>query len=87
MRDDILLAKKAAWLLLALAAAFQVYDGLSSVAYVFMDVSKVGSGVGRWTVAAAGALQSIVGVAAFVFAARSNLRGATLAVAGCIMLG
>ena len=79
-------AAKAAWPLLVLAAALQAYDGLSSLAYVFMGVSNPSSGLGGGMVAATGSLQSIVAVAAIVLAARRDLRGATLAVAGCIML-
>lgn len=85
--QDRSLVEKTAWTLLVLAAALQAYDGLSSVAYVFMGVSSPGSRLGRWGGSAAGALQAIVAVAAFGLAARRNLRGATLAVAGCMMSG
>ena len=81
------LAAKAAWPLLVLAAALQGYEGLSSVAYVFMGVANPASGLGGWTTATMGGLQSIVAVAAFVLAARRDLRGTTLAVAGSIVLG
>lgn len=81
------LAAKAAWPLLVLTAALQAYLGLSSVAYVFMGVSNPASGLGGWTAATAGGFQSVAAVVAFVLAARRDLRGATLAVAGSMMLG
>ena len=80
------MAAKAAWPLLLLTAALQAYDGLSSLAYLFMGVSSPRSGLGGWTVAATAALQSIAAVLACVMAARRDLRGATLAVAGCTKL-
>lgn len=80
-------AATAAWILLVLSALLHVYDGLTSVAYVFMGISKAGSGIGGWTEVAMGLLQAIVALAVFVFAARGDLRGATLTVAGCIVLG
>jgi len=80
-------AEKAVWPLLFLTAALQAYLGLSLVAYVFMGVSNPASGLGGWTVATTGGLQSVAAVAAVVLAARRNLRGATLAVAASIMLG
>jgi hypothetical protein len=79
-------AEKAVWPLLFLTAALQAYLGLSLVAYVFMGVYPA-SELGRWTVATTGGLQSIAAVAAFVLAARRDLRGTTLAVAGSIILG
>ena len=90
-------AEKAAWPLLFLTAAWQAFAGLSSVAYVFMGVSEPASGIGalivaatralQLAVAAAGGLQAVAAAAALVLAARRDLRGATLAVAGSIMLG
>ena len=80
------MAGKAAWPLLLLAAALQAYDGLSSLSYLVMGVSSPRSALGGWTVAAAGAFQSMVAAAAFMLASRRDLRGATLAVAGCMML-
>ena len=85
--QDKSVAAKAVWPLLFLTAGLHAYVGLSSVAYVFMGVSNPASGLGGWTVATTGGLQSVAAVAAFVLAARRDLRGATLAVAGCIMLG
>ncbi|MCV9963140.1 hypothetical protein OIU34_14615 [Pararhizobium sp. BT-229] len=81
------LAAKAAWPLLVLTAALQAYSGLSSVAYLFMGVLNPASGLGGWTAATMGGLQSVAAVVAFVLAARRDLRGATLAVAGSVMLG
>lgn len=80
-------AAKAVWLLLFLTAALHLYLGLSSVAYVFMGVSNPASGMGAWLVAAAGGLQTLAAIAAFVTAARRDLGGATLALAGSTMLG
>jgi hypothetical protein len=79
--------EKAVWPLLFLTAVLHAYIGLSSVAYVFMGVAKPASGPGGWTVAVAGGLQAVAAVAAFVLAVRRDIRGATLAVAGSIMLG
>ena len=81
------LAAKAAWPLLVLTAALQAYSGLSFVAYFFMGVLKPASGLGAWTAAAMGGLQAVAAVVAFVLAARRDLRGTTLAVAGSVMLG
>jgi hypothetical protein len=81
------LAANAAWPLLVLTAVLHVYFGLSAVAYVFMGVPKPASGLGGWTAAAMGGLQSAAAVIAFVLAGRRDLRGATLAVAGGLMLG
>ena len=80
-------AAKAVWPLLFLTAALQAYVGLSSVAYVFMGVSNPASGLGGWTVATTGGLQAVAAIAAFVLAARRDLRGTTLAIAASIMLG
>ena len=94
---DKSLAAKAAWPLLFMTALLQAYFGLSSVAYVFMGVSEPAAGIGalivaaprglQLAVAAAGGLQAVAAAAAFVLASRRDLRGATLAVAGSIMLG
>lgn len=81
------LAAKAAWPLLVLTAALQAYSGLSYVAYVFMGVLNPSSGLGGWTAATMGGLQSVAAAVSFVLAARRDLRGATLAVAGSMMLG
>jgi hypothetical protein len=80
-------AEKAVWPLLFLTTALQAYLGLSLVAYVFMGVSNPASGLGGWTVATTGGLQTIAAIAAFVLAVRGDLRGTTLALAGSIMLG
>ena len=85
--QDKSVAARAVWPLLFLTAALHAYVGLSSVAYVFMGVSNPSSGLGGWTVATTGGLQSATAVTAFVLTARRDLRGATLAVAGSIMLG
>jgi len=78
---------KAAFPLLVLTAALQVYLGLSLVAYGFMGVPNTVSEAVRWTAAAMGGLQSVAAVIAFALAARRDLRGTTLAVAGSLMLG
>lgn len=80
-------AAKAAWPLLVLTAALQAYFGLSSVAYVFMGVPHPVSGLSAWTAAMMGGLQAVAAAVAFVLAARRDLRGVTLAVAGGMMLG
>jgi hypothetical protein len=81
------LAAQAAWPLLVLTAVLQACSGLSSVAYLFMGVLKPASGLGAWTAATMGGLQTVAAVVAFVLAARRDLRGTTLAVAGSMMLG
>lgn len=81
------LAAQAAWPLLVLTAALQAYMGLSSVAYLFMGVLNPASGLGGWTAATMGGLQSVAAIVAFVRAVRRDLRGTTLAVAGSVMLG
>lgn len=86
-QQDKSLAAKAAWPLLVLTAALQAYFGLSSVAYLFIGVSKPASGLGGWLVATTGGLQSVAAISAFFLAGRRDLRGAILAVAGSIMLG
>jgi hypothetical protein len=80
------LAAKVAWPLLVLTAALQVYMGLSAVAYVFMGL-KPASGLGGWTAATMGGLQAVAAVVAFWLAVRRDLRRATLAIAGSVMLG
>ena len=81
------LAAQAAWPLLVLTAVLQAGSGLSSVAYLFMGVLKPASGFGAWTAATLGGTQAVAAVVAFILAVRRDLRGATLAVAGSIMLG
>jgi hypothetical protein len=81
------LAARLAWPLLVLTGVLQVYLGLSAVAYLFLGVPGVAHGPSGWVAAAMGALQTAAAVVAFVFAARGALRGATLAVAGSLMLG
>jgi hypothetical protein len=81
------LAEKAAWPLLVLTAALQVYMGLSAVAYLFMGALTPAFGLGAWTAATMGGLQTVAAVVAFMQAARRDLRGATIAVAGSMVLG
>ena len=81
------LAAKAAFPLLVLTAALQVYLGLSLVAYAFMGVPNPNPGLSGWTAAAMGGLQSVAAVTAFVKAAQRDLRGTTLMVAGSLILG
>lgn len=81
------LAARAAWPLLVLTAALQVYMGLSNVAYFFMGVGYPGSGRSGWIAAGMAGLQAVAAVFAFVLAARRDLRGTTLVVAGSLMLG
>jgi hypothetical protein len=81
------LAAKVAWPLLVLTAALQVYLGLSLMAYAFMGVPNHASWLGGWIAATMGGLQCVAAIIAFRLAARRNLRGATLAVAGSIVLG
>jgi hypothetical protein len=80
-------AERAVWPLLFLTAALHAYLGLSLVAYAFMGVSQPASGLGAWTAATTGGLEAIAALAAFVPAARRDLRGTTLALAGSLMLG
>jgi len=80
-------AETVVWPLLFITAALQAYLGSSLVAYVFMGVSNPASGLGGWTVATTGGLQTIAAIAAFVLAVRRDLRGTTLALAVGIMLG
>lgn len=81
------IATQAAWPLLILTAALQFFSGLSFVAYRFMGLPVVGSGLAGWLAAAMGGFQAAVAAVAFALAVRRDLRGATLAVAGSIMLG
>ena len=81
------MAAKTAWPLLYLTAVLQVYFGLSIVAYVFMGVPNPIAVFGGWIAATFSGLHAVAAVVAFVLAVRRNLRGATLAVAGSIMLG
>lgn len=81
------LAVRAAWPLLVLTAVLQVYLGLSIVAYLFMGVLNSTSQLARWIAASMGGLQSVAAVVAILVAVRRDLRGATLAVAGSVMLG
>lgn len=78
-------AEKAAWPLLFLTAVLHAVLGLSLLAYAFMGVPAA-EPVG-WGAAAAGVLQAIVAVVAFVLAVRQDLRGTTLALAGSTLLG
>jgi len=81
------LSANLAWPLLVLTAGLYVFFGLSDVAYLFLGVPKPASGPGAWIGAAMGGLQAVAGVVAIVLAARSDLRGAILAVVGSMMLG
>jgi hypothetical protein len=77
---------KTAWLLIVLAGVMQAYDGLSSILLPFLGDLPRGIGISGWMVAT-GALQLVVAIVAVTHASRLNLRGATLAVAACILLG
>lgn len=77
----------AAWLLLILSAALMAYFGLSSLLLPFFGAPNLYAGIERWIAPIAGALQLVVAAAAFALAARRDMRGATLAVAACLMLG
>lgn len=78
---------RAARLLLILSAALAAYFGLSSLLLPFFGVPNLYTGVERWIVPVSGALQLMAAAMAFMFIARRDLRGATLAVAACWMLG
>ena len=78
---------RAAWLLLILSAALAVYFGLSSLLLPFFGVPNLYTGIDRWLVPTAGALQLMAAAVAFLLAARRDLRGTTLAVAACLMFG
>ncbi len=81
------LAATAAWPLLVLTAVLHGFFGLSNVAYLFMGVLKPAFGLGAWTAATMGGFQAVAAVVVVVLAARGDLRGAILAVAGSLMLG
>lgn len=74
-------------LLLILSAGLAAYFGLSSLLLPFFGAPDLYTGIERWIVPAAGALQLAAAAVAFMFIARRDLRGATLAVAACWMLG
>ncbi|CAN7161058.1 hypothetical protein LJR090_000302 [Bosea sp. LjRoot90] len=78
---------RAAWLLLILSAALAAYFGLSSLLLPLLGAPNLYTGVDRWIVPATGALQLTAAAVAFRLAARRDLRGTTLAVAMCLMLG
>lgn len=78
---------RAAWPLLILSAALAAYFGLSSLLLPFFEAPNLYTGIERWIVPAAGALQLMAAAVAFVLIGRRDLRGATLAVAACWMLG
>lgn len=78
---------KAARPLLILSAVLAAYFGLSSLLLPFFGAPNLYAGIERWIVAASGAFQLIAAAVALVLAARRDLRGATLAVAACWMLG
>jgi hypothetical protein len=78
---------RAARPLLILSAVLAAYFGLSSLLLPFFGAPNLYVGIERWIVPAAGALQLAAAAVAFVLAVRRELRGATLAVAACWMLG
>lgn len=78
---------RAPWLLLILSAGLAAYFGLSSLLLPFFGAPDLYTGIERWIVPAAGALQLAAAAVASMFIARRDLRGATLAVAACWMLG
>jgi len=78
---------RAAWLLLILSAGLSAYFGLSSLLLPFFGAPNLDTGIERWIVPAAGAFQLAAAAVAFVLVGRRELRGATLAVAACWMLG
>ncbi len=78
---------RAPWLLIILSAALAVYFGLSSLLLPFFGAPNLHAGIERWLMPATGALQLMAAAMAFRFAARRDLRGATLALAMCLMLG
>lgn len=85
--DGSSLFGKAARPLLILSAVLAAYFGLSSLLLPFVGVPNLYTGIERWTVPAAGALQLLASAAAFALAVRRDLRGATLAMALCLLLG
>lgn len=78
---------RAARPLLILSAVLAAYFGLSSLLLPFFGAPNLYTGIERWIVPAAGALQLAAAAVAFVLAVQRGLRGATLAVAACWMLG
>ena len=78
---------RAARPLLILSAVLAAYFGLSSLLLPFFGAPNLYVGIERWIVPAAGALQLAAAAVALVLAVRRELRGATLAVAACWMLG
>lgn len=78
---------RAARLLLILSAVLAAYFGLSSLLLPFFGAPNLYTGIERWIVPATGALQLMAAALAFMLAVRRDLRGATLAVAACWMLG
>lgn len=78
---------RAAWLLIILSAALAVYFGLSSLLLPFLGAPNLHTGIDRWLIPVTGALQLMAAALAFRFAARRDLRGATLALAICLLLG
>lgn len=78
---------RAARPLLILSAVLAAYFGLSALLLPFFGVPNLYTGIERWIVPAAGAFQLAAAAVAFVLAMRRELRGATLAVAACWMLG
>jgi hypothetical protein len=78
---------RAARPLLILSAVLAAYFGLSSLLLPFFGGANLYTGIERWIVPAAGALQLAAAALAFVLAVRRELRGATLAVAACWILG
>ncbi|MCP4561660.1 MAG: hypothetical protein GY873_29940 [Bosea sp.] len=81
--DGSSLLSRAAWLLLILSAALAAYFGLSSLLLPFLGEPNLYAGIERWIVLASGALQLM----ALMLAVQRDLRGATLSVAACWMLG
>lgn len=73
--------------LLILSAVLAAYFGLSALLLPFFGAPNLYTGIERWIVPAAGALQLMAAAMAFMFIAWRDLRGATLAVAACWMLG
>lgn len=78
---------RAARPLLILSAVLAAYFGLSSLLLPFFGAPNLYVGIERWIVPATGALQLMAAAVAFMLALRRDLRGATLAVAACWMLG
>ena len=85
--DGSSLLGRAARPLLILSAVLAAYFGLSSLLLPFFGAPNLYVGIERWIVPATGALQLMAAAVAFMLALRRDLRGATLAVAACWMLG